>query len=129
MAVLWQQEGRKMEWTYVYTRGIPIEAQYLYRKAREFADLEKYETALRYFRQAVIIAPRYAKAVCEMGNCLEKLGQQYEAVVLYERALSIDPLNTDAQFKKDQLMKGRVPDGTDMNSREHQPFSRSSELV
>lgn len=94
-----------MERTYVYSRGIPIEAQYLYRKAQELSDRQKYETALEYFRQAVILAPRYSRAVCEMGNCLEKLGNLDEAVSVYNRALSIDPLNTDAQIRRDTIIK------------------------
>lgn len=108
-----------MEWDFVYTRGIPIEAQYLYQKALELSDREKYETALRYFRQAVVIAPRYAKAVCQMGNCLERLGQYYEAVVLYERALAIDPLNKEAQIKRDMI----TTDGT-LNSSHRDPRNR-----
>jgi tetratricopeptide (TPR) repeat protein len=118
-------EGKKMERPYVYTKGIPIEAQYLYRKALELSDLEKYETALKYFRQAVIIAPRYSKAVHEMGNCLEKLGHYSEAVNVYTRAIAIDPLNTDAQIKRDRVIKNGSLDTTDIHSGT-QPFNPRS---
>jgi Flp pilus assembly protein TadD len=39
----------------------------------------------------MVIAPRYAKALFEMGNCLTKLGQHEEARVRYEQAVQIDP--------------------------------------
>ena len=81
-----------MEW--VYSREIPIEAQYLYRKALELSKRGKNEAALRYFKQAVVIAPRYSKALCEMGNCLANLGQLDEALAKYHRAIQIDPLIT-----------------------------------
>jgi tetratricopeptide (TPR) repeat protein len=71
----------------------------------ELTDLENYETALRYFRQTVIVAPHYSKAIYEMGNCLEKRGHYSEAVALYNRALSFDPLNTDAQITRDMVTK------------------------
>jgi tetratricopeptide (TPR) repeat protein len=73
----------------------------------ELTNLENYATALRYFRQTVIVAPHYSKAIYEMGNCLEKLGHYSEAVELYTRALSFDPLNTDAQIKRDMVTKKR----------------------
>ncbi len=91
-----------MDW--IYMKGIPIEAQYLYRKALEHAKLERYETAIRYFRQAVVIAPRYSKALYEMGNCLTYLGQYDEAIALYNRALNIDPLIDDARNRKDRAI-------------------------
>jgi tetratricopeptide (TPR) repeat protein len=112
-----------MDWKYVYTKGIPIEAQYLYQKALELSKTERYESALRYFRQAVVIAPRYAKAICQMGDCLEKLGRYNEAVAFYERTLSIDPLNTDAQAKMDILTTAGKLNGTQFPSRERQPLN------
>lgn len=90
-----------MDWKYVYAKGIPIESQYLYRRALELSKLGKYETALRYFRQAVVIAPRYSTALYEIGNCLLKLEQFEEAIAYYSRTLDIDPLNAEAQIKRD----------------------------
>jgi len=95
-----------MDW--IYLKGIPIEAQYLYRKALEYSKFERYETALRYFRQAVVIAPRYSKAFYEMGNCLANLGQYDEAIALYDRAMGIDPLIADARMKKDRIIRNRA---------------------
>lgn len=94
-----------MDW--IYMKGIPIEAQYLYRKALELSKMERYETALRYFKQAVVIAPRYSKAFYEMGNCLANLKQYDEAIALYNRALHIDPLNSEAQIKRDMAITNR----------------------
>ena len=94
-----------MDW--IYIKGVPIEAQYLYRKALEYSNFERYETALKYFKQAVVIAPRYSKAFYEMGNCLANLGQYDEAIALYNRAIDIDPRIADAQIKRDRILSNR----------------------
>jgi tetratricopeptide (TPR) repeat protein len=90
-----------MKW--VYMKGISIEAQYLYRKAEELARQQRYDTALKYFRQAVVIAPVYSKAICEMANCEVKLGNRDEAVRLYNRAIAIDPALAEARLQRDML--------------------------
>jgi tetratricopeptide (TPR) repeat protein len=80
-----------MGWKYIYAKGVPIEAQYLYKKAMEMFRLGKPESALKYLKQTLVIAPRYSKALFEMGNCLRTLGEHEEAQVRYEQALQIDP--------------------------------------
>ena len=77
-----------MEW--MYAKGIPIEAQYLYRKALDYARRGRDDEALKYLRQTVVIAPGYAKAFFEMGNCFARLGQYSEAREKYEQALRVD---------------------------------------
>ncbi len=79
-----------MNW--IYAKGIPIEAQYLYRKGLEMSAYGQPEKALLYFRQSVFLAPGYAKAQFEMGNCLARLGRYDEAYEKYKRAAEIDPL-------------------------------------
>jgi len=74
---------------WLYAKGIPIEAQYLYQKALDMAHKGRDEVALRYFRQAIIIAPDYATAFFEMGNCLARLGRYEEAREKYEKATHI----------------------------------------
>jgi len=88
-----------MGWKYIYAKGVPIEAQYLYKKALEMFRLSKPESALKYLKQTMVIAPRYSKALFEMGNCLTTLGEHEEARVRYEQAVQIDPA------LKDQLEK------------------------
>ncbi|MCK9581690.1 MAG: tetratricopeptide repeat protein [Methanoregula sp.] len=91
-----------MEW--LYSKGIPIEAQYLYRKALEMEGQGKDTTALRYFRQALIIAPKYTKAIFEMGNCFAHLGRFDEAVAMYDRAIHINPDSAEILKKRDDLL-------------------------
>lgn len=78
-----------MDW--IYAKGIPIEAQYLYRKGLEMMNIGKTEAALAYFRQSVVLAPRYAKAIFEMGNCLALMGQYDAAMEKYNNAVEADP--------------------------------------
>jgi Tfp pilus assembly protein PilF len=85
------EERWGMGWQYIYAKGVPIEAQYLYKKAMDMYSNGKTESALKYLKQTMVIAPRYSKALIEMGNCLTKLGQHEEARVRYEQAVQIDP--------------------------------------
>ena len=93
--------GCGMGWNYTYAKKIPIEAQYLYKKAMEMYKLGKNESALKYLRQTLVIAPSYSKALFTMGNCLENLGLHDEATARYEQAIRIDP------SLKEVLDKGR----------------------
>jgi len=92
-----------MEW--LYAKGIPIEAQYLYRKAHEMAGLGKYESALNYYRQALIIAPKYVQALFEMGNSYARLNRYPEALDMYNRAIRLDPKSEEIQKRKEDLVR------------------------
>ena len=91
-----------MEW--LYAKAIPIEAQYLYRKARELSENGQPGMALNYYKQAVVIAPRYSQAYYEMGNCLARLGRYAEAMEKYQRAITINPADPEPQEKMDRLV-------------------------
>ena len=95
------QKGIDMEW--LYAKAIPIEAQYLYRKAMELSLKGQTEMALNYLRQAVVIAPRYSQAYIQMGNCLALLGLYTEAIEKYQRAIHIDPASPEPREKMDQI--------------------------
>jgi tetratricopeptide (TPR) repeat protein len=90
-----------MGWTYTYAKGIPIEAQYLYKKAMDLYNIGKTESALKYLRQTMVIAPRYSKALFDMGNCLTKLGLHDEAAMRFEQAVQIDPALKNILGKQD----------------------------
>jgi len=96
------QKGIGMEW--LYSNAIPIEAQYLYRKARELAKQGKTGMALNYFRQAIVIAPRYSQAYYQMGNCLALLGRYPEAIEKYQRAIQIDPAAPKPREKMNHIL-------------------------
>jgi tetratricopeptide (TPR) repeat protein len=90
-----------MRWTYTYAKGIPIEAQYLYKKAMDLYNIGKTESALKYQKQTMVIAPRYSKALFDMGNCLTKLGLHDEAAIRFEQAIQIDPALKNILQKRD----------------------------
>jgi tetratricopeptide (TPR) repeat protein len=96
------QKGIDMEW--LYAKAIPIEAQYLYRKAMELSIQGQTGMALNYYKQAVVIAPRYSQAYYQMGNCLALLGLYPEAIEKYQRAIHIDPLSPEPREKMDQIL-------------------------
>jgi tetratricopeptide (TPR) repeat protein len=91
-----------MGWKYTYARGIPIEAQYLHKKAMVLYTMGKTESALKYLRQTMVIAPRYSKALFDMGNCLTKLGLYDEATARFAQAVEIDPSLKNLIGKRDE---------------------------
>ena len=91
-----------MEW--LYAKAIPIEAQYLYRKATELSLRGQTGMALNYYKQAVVIAPRYSQAYYQMGNCLAVLGQYTEALEKNQRAIHIDPSSPEPRENMDRLI-------------------------
>jgi tetratricopeptide (TPR) repeat protein len=94
-----------MEW--LYSRGVPIEAQYLYRKAFELAGNGNDTDAIRYYRQALVIAPAYTKARYEMGNSYARLGMIPEALSLYNQAIRNDPAGGEVQKLRDCIRSCR----------------------
>ena len=86
---------------------ISMEAQNIYRKAVEFEQRGKHETALSYLRQAVTIAPKFALAFNELGNCLCAMGREREALVKYEKAIAIDPGFSEARRNRDSILRGK----------------------
>lgn len=96
------QKGIDREW--LYAKAIPIEAQYLYRKARELSEQGQTGMALNYYKQAVVIAPWYSQAYYQMGNCFALLGMYREAIEKYQRATQIDPSSPEPREKMDNLI-------------------------
>lgn len=58
---------------------IPLEARILFRRGLDLADQQKDEAAVRYLRQSVIIAPRFAEAYRALGMSLARLGREQDA--------------------------------------------------
>jgi hypothetical protein len=52
---------------------IPLVAVILYWRAVELSGRGNHELALTPLRNAVMVAPQFALALCEMGYCYEKL--------------------------------------------------------
>lgn len=71
----------------IYPTRISAAAQSHYKEASELLHRGKTEDALHCLIQAVEIAPNYAEALHETGNCLQNLGRCEEASLYYSRAL------------------------------------------
>ena len=97
----------KKRWNMIkgYRSGIPLEAQSLYRKAKEMKGRGKPEVAQRYLWEAVLIAPAFVNAFLELGNCCDAVGNSAQALVWYDRAILIDPSRTEALSGKAMILK------------------------
>lgn len=87
------------------SKGIPLEAQYLYRQALDIRNDGKKEEALKYLKMAISIAPHYCNAYNAMGNCLDEMGRYEEAIKKYEKVLELNPQHTEARFKREMIQK------------------------
>jgi len=83
----------------------PLEAITLYRKALEMSMKGNHELALKSLSTAVMLAPKFAIAHCEMGRCYEKLGRFPEALSKYEKVLQIHPSHVEAEMNKNRIME------------------------
>ena len=97
------------------TRPVRIksEANALYRKAVELAEAEKIEDAMDNLREAMSISSGFSTAICELGNCYDRLNELDKAVEHYDKAIEIDPDHADAWYNKGQALikKGRWSEG------------------
>ena len=84
---------------------IPLEAITLYRKAIEMSGRGDHDSALKYLSNAVMIAPQFASAICEMGHCYEKLGRFPEAVSKFDKVLRIHPTHVEAEINKTRVLE------------------------
>jgi tetratricopeptide (TPR) repeat protein len=63
-----------------------------------FLSMEKYDTALPFFEEAIRENPRNAKAWLQAGLCLGKLGRTEAKLRAYRRAIAIDPAFAEAHY-------------------------------
>jgi Flp pilus assembly protein TadD len=63
-----------------------------------FLSMEKYDTALPFFEEAVRENPKDAKAWLQAGLCLGKLGRTEAKLRAYRRAIAIDPAFAEAHY-------------------------------
>jgi len=84
---------------------IPLEAITLYRKSLEMSGRGNYESALNYLSNAVMIAPQFATALCEMGHCYEKLGRFPEAASKFDKVLIMHPTHVEAEMNKKRVLE------------------------
>jgi len=84
---------------------IPLAAIVLYRMALEMSVKGNHELALKYLSDAVMIAPQFTLAICEMGYCYEKLGRYLEAISKFETVLKIQPSHVEAEMNKNRILE------------------------
>jgi len=73
-------------------------------RAEDAGDLAR---ACQLYRQAVELAPRYAKAHINLGIVLEALGDGPGAARSYEQALAAEPANAAANYNLGKLVHGQ----------------------
>jgi tetratricopeptide (TPR) repeat protein len=84
---------------------IPLEAITLYRKAIEMSGRGNHESSLKILGTAVMLAPKFTLAHCEMGCCYEKLGRFPEAISKFDKVLQIYPSHSEAEMSKNRILE------------------------
>lgn len=74
----------------------------LYRKAKE------YESARAHLESSLRIDPHNAVTLYNYGNLLVDMNQEEEAIVMYERALAIEPDFQEAKDEIEKIKKGDI---------------------
>ncbi|HEX8558925.1 MAG TPA: tetratricopeptide repeat protein [Pyrinomonadaceae bacterium] len=73
-------------------------ARALLEEGRRHADAGRWDEALRAYRQAVALDPRYGDAYIDMGDAYMSSGKYGEAFAAYRQAISVAPRNPDAHY-------------------------------
>jgi tetratricopeptide (TPR) repeat protein len=87
-------------WTILILAGSPALAQttasatQYYQYGNRYYQAKDYANAARYYQAAVRLDPNLAQAHQALGNCQYMLGRRAEALASYERALALNPANT-----------------------------------
>jgi tetratricopeptide (TPR) repeat protein len=84
---------------------IPLEAIILFRQALELSNKGNIELALAHLGKAVMIAPMFQKALCEMGYCYEKLDRYPEALSKFDHVLTINPSHNEAEMNRRRILE------------------------
>lgn len=98
----------------------------LYRQGVEMACKGRYDAAVSTLSKAVMIAPCFARAYNEMGNCLDRMGRYPEALQAFKKVFEINPEYEGISLKMDALARKiessrsgglRAPDKTHLTQR------------
>jgi glycosyltransferase involved in cell wall biosynthesis len=76
----------------------------IYDLAIQAYQIGKYDEALEYLAQVVVLKPDFAKAFESMGNAYFTLRQYDKALIAYTRSLELDPSSQDALFMSAQCL-------------------------
>jgi tetratricopeptide (TPR) repeat protein len=78
-------------------------------------DAERWDEAVRWYREALAVNPGLADTITDLGACLVSAGRPQEALPEFERVLQADPGHRNALYNKGiaLLQMGRAADAAD----------------
>ena len=76
------------------------QAQFLLKKSLKLSAVNDWEGALRCTQQALMFNDRHFLAWHTQGELLEKMGRNVDAIAAYNRALQLEPNNSDTLLNK-----------------------------
>jgi tetratricopeptide (TPR) repeat protein len=74
--------------------------QFYYQQAEVFYDETLYDSAGRYFRKALAINEESTEALTGLGNTFLMKGQNDSSLIMYNKALALDPEYETARYQK-----------------------------
>ena len=75
----------------------------------EFLKVDRFDLALPVFKQVVREYPTSSNGFDSLGDAYVQMGKQVEAVAAFEKAVQLDPGNTDPAHKLAKLKGGQAP--------------------
>jgi tetratricopeptide (TPR) repeat protein len=79
---------------------IPAEIQYMCRHANDLVSDGHFQQAIEYIDQMISGVPDFACFWLHKGVALEGLNRTNDALTCYEKAIQIDPYNSEAWFNR-----------------------------
>jgi tetratricopeptide (TPR) repeat protein len=65
-----------------------------------YMDAERWDEAIRWYREALAVNPALVETATDLGACLVRAGQPAEGLAQFERVLAADPGSRSALFNK-----------------------------
>jgi len=78
-----------------------------FKLGNSYYKVRKYEEAIKYFQQALVLKPDYDLAVINMANAYRRLGRDDAALAGYEHYLTIDPRNAHVRYQVGEIYLDR----------------------
>jgi tetratricopeptide (TPR) repeat protein len=77
-----------------------------------YMDAERWDEAIRWYREALALTPALPDTVTDLGACLVSAGRPAEGLAEFEKVLRADPGHRNALYNKGiaLLQMGRAPD-------------------
>ena len=72
---------------------------YFTAQGQAYRNTEQYEEAVKSYKKAILLKPKYVTTICGLGEVYRMMGQNEEAITTFKKALQLNPNFHDAHIQ------------------------------